>query len=51
MIKPNGYALKLRLDDPSSPRAIELLDERPDGASYSFERKNVNQPPISEVRR
>ena len=40
VIRPNGYALKLSLDNPSRPHRINLLDDRPGGASYSFERMN-----------
>ena len=38
VIRPNGFPFKLRLDDPSRPRSVELLDDKPRGKSYSFER-------------
>ena len=40
VIRPQGYALKLRLDRAANPRNIELIDDRPDAAAYSFVRSN-----------
>ena len=47
VIRPNGFPLKLRLDDQSYPRSVDLLDDRPGGKSYSFERTAGHYPPTS----
>lgn len=49
VIKPNAYALKLRLDDPDHPHQIELLDDGPSAEAFTFMRTNVAYPPIHAV--
>ncbi len=38
VIKSDAHPLKLRLDDPSHPRQLELLSNTKDGGRYSFAR-------------
>jgi hypothetical protein len=38
VIRTDAYPLKLRLDDTSNPRQVELLDTGPTGALYTFKR-------------
>ena len=40
VVRSKGNALKLRLDRPVDPHHIELIDEHPGGAAYSFAREN-----------
>ena len=40
VVNSKGYALKLRLDRQVDPHHIELIDDHPGGASYSFAREN-----------
>jgi len=40
VVKPDAFALKLRLDDRSHPRKLELIDDKPEGATYPFVRGN-----------
>jgi len=38
MLSMGTHFSDLRLDNRSRPRSVELLDDRPGGKSYSFER-------------
>ncbi|HLZ78897.1 MAG TPA: hypothetical protein VKQ09_06115 [Sphingomonas sp.] len=40
VIKPDAYALKLHLDDPTHPHQIELLDDGPTGDAFPFMQKS-----------
>lgn len=40
VIRSDGHALKLRLDDPAHPHQVELLDDTADGEAYPFPRVN-----------